>query len=323
MNLGRRAGLTHIALGTSIAIAITAVAALEARASTPPIQTKVLFENQHVRFVEVTVWPGAKTLVAAEPYPAIVAVDAAWPSVTDQPLDPKRSAQEAFGNRGVTPDGEAYPWCQAHSALGPHEVSVKGNFPQHFYRFEYKRIDGENFANNWKAWYPWILDPAPKVKDLGTTPQSGPPYSKQWPFPIVYDAAHAAPANHYVRYEDDHIQLVEVVVRTGETENMHGHPYSSVYANDGAGPTEERGATDVNKTLVPSHGPIWGKRGEAPAGQHYPDCLAAIPEAPHQVSTKQGPPEHFYRLQFKRLDGDDIKTKWRDWYPPVAQSSTK
>ncbi len=316
MNPNDRLKSPGTALGISIAMACAAVNAAPAAT-----QTKVLFEDQHIRFVEVTRWPGEKAPEPAEPYSAVIATDAAWPAVTEQPLDAKTSAHETFGNRGGAANQQPYPWCQTHGALAAREVTVQGNFPQHFYRFEYKRIDGENFAANWKTWYPWILDPAPKVKDLGTTPQSGAPYSKQWPYPLVYDAVHAAPANHFVRFEDDHIQLVEVVVRTGETENMHGHPYSSVYANDGAGPTEERGAVDVNKTLAPAEAPIWGKRGEAPPGGHYPDCLAAIPEPPHQVSTKQGPPEHFYRLQFKRLDGEDIKSKWHDWYPLTAKSA--
>ncbi len=146
-------------------------------------------------------------------------------------------------------------------------------------------------------------------------PQPGAPYSKQWPFPIVYNAVQAAPANHYVRYEDAHVQLVEVVVRPGETENMHGHPFSSVYSNDGAGPTDPVPTGQVNKTLVPGTPPPWGKKGLAPAGSDFPSCLAALPEDPHQVYNPKDVPEHFYRLHFKRIDGEDIKQKWREWYP--------
>jgi hypothetical protein len=296
---------------------LTAVSAASLDAIAAP-REKVLFENQHIRFVEVTRWPGEESAVAAEPYAAVIAVDAAWPSITEQPL----VANEAFGSRGMPPKHQTYPWCQAHSPLTAREVTVTGSFPQHFYRFEYKRIDGENFTANWKTWYPWILHTPPMKKDLGTTPQPGAPYSRQWPFPLAYNAVQAAPANHYVRYEDAHIQLVEVVVRPGETENMHGHPYSSVYSNDGAGPTDPVPAGQVNKTLVPDTPPPWGEKGQAVSGSSFPSCLAAVPEGPHHVYNPKDVPEHFYRLHFLRIDGEDIRTRWREWYPSTNGNSS-
>jgi hypothetical protein len=303
-----RSRLLRAALAASVLLTAASTASLDATAAP---REKVLFENQHIRFVEVTRWPGEKSAVAAEPYAAVIAVDAAWPSLTEQPL----AAKESFGSRGMPPRQQAYPWCQAHTPLTAREVTVTGNFPQHFYRFEYKRIDGDNFTAKWKTWYPWMLDTPPQKKDLGTTPQPGAPYSRQWPFPLAYNAVQAAPANHYVRYEDAHVQLVEVVVRPGETENMHGHPYSSVYANDGAGPTDPVPTGQVNKTLVPDTPPPWGEKGQAVSGSKFPSCLAAVPEAPHQVYNPKDVPEHFYRLHFIRIDGEDIKTRWHEWYP--------
>jgi hypothetical protein len=296
------------------AICGAVVAVVTSLGATAAPQDKVLFENQQIRFVEVTRWPGEKSTVPAEPYAAVIAVDAAWPGLTDPPLDSK----EAFGDRGLPPKRQAYPWCQTHTALAAREITVTGNFPQHFYRFEYKRVDGNDFTANWKTWYPWMLDAAPRKKDLSTAPQSGAPFSKQWPFPIVYSAVRAAPANHYVRYEDAHVQLVEVVVRPGEKENMHGHPYSSVYSIDGVGPTDKLPAGQVNNTLIPDTPPPWGEKGLATAGSDFPSCLAALPEDPHQVFNPADIPEHFYRLHFKRIDGEDIKQKWREWYPRVA-----
>jgi hypothetical protein len=289
-----------------------------AMAGGPAGSERVLFEDPHIRFIEVTRWPGATIFDATEPYPAVVAADAAWPALTDRPSDRSASAMEAFGNRGLPPGKSSYPWCQTHSALTPHTITVTGSFPEHFYVFEYKRVDGDGFSAHWKSWYPWILASPPFKPDLGMTPQSGPAYGGEWPFPLVYDAVHAAPANHFVRYEDDHVQMVEVVVRPHETENMHGHPYRSVYANDGAGPTDPVPPDQVNKTLVPAAGPPWGGargKGVAPQGSSYPDCLAAAPEAPHQVYNPTDVPEHFYRLQFKRIDGRVIESKWRQWYP--------
>jgi hypothetical protein len=293
-------------------------------AAAPAVREKVLFENQHIRFIEVTRWPGAPIAEMAEPYPAIVAVDAAWPALADRALDEKASATEQYGNRGLPPGKRIYPWCQTHSPLTPHAITITGNFPQHFYLFEYKRVDGDGFSANWKSWYPWMLSTPASRTDLGMSAQTGAPYSEEWPFPMIYNAVTAAPANHFVRYEDEHIQLVEVVVRPHETENMHGHPYRSVYANDGAGPTDPVPPNQVNKTLVPAAGPPWGGpdgKGMAPRGSDYPDCLAAAPEAPHQVYNPTEIPEHFYRLQFKRIDGDDIKSQWHRWYPRPVQGT--
>jgi hypothetical protein len=44
-----------------------------------------------------------------------------------------------------------------------------------------------------------------------------------WPYAPAMDAPVAAPKNHIVRF-------LEVVIRPGETEYMHGHPYPSVFA---------------------------------------------------------------------------------------------
>jgi hypothetical protein len=300
------------------------IGARPAIAAGPAARERLLFEDQHIRFLEVTRWPGAPIATAAEPYPSIVAVDAAWPTLTERALDANASVGERSGNRGLPPGARAYPWCQVHSPLTPHTVAVTGKFPQHFYRFEYKRIDGVDFSSNWKTWYPWILTTPPGKPDLGMTVQHGTPFSAEWPFPLVYDAVNAAPANHFVRYEDDHIQLVEVVVRPHETENMHGHPYRSIYANDGAGPTDPVPPDQMNKTLVPVTGPPWGGprgKGNPPRGSSYPDCLAAAPEGPHQVYNPTEISEHFYRLQYKRIDGDDVESHWRQWYPlPVGAS---
>ena len=39
----------------------------------------------------------------------------------------------------------------------PHALHNGGAAPLHYYRIEYKRIDGDGFAANWKKWYPWML----------------------------------------------------------------------------------------------------------------------------------------------------------------------
>ena len=57
-------------------------------------------------------------------------------------------------------------------------------------------------------------------------------FPTQWPYPIALRLVKAAPNNNKLLYEDDHVRLIEVSIRPGETENMEGNPYPSVIAND-------------------------------------------------------------------------------------------
>lgn len=246
---GQRRVSPAVAVGIMACLAICGP--LYAQSGPGGERDQVLFEDSHVRFVEVTRWPGS-VQVPAEPYAAIIAVDAAWPAIS-APRD-----WRAYGTAGHPPHNIGYPWCQTHAALPAQAMQVRGSFPQHFYRFEYKRLDGAGFSTHWREWYPWILAPVPHIADLDHQPQPGKPFSAEWPYPIIYNAITAAPANHFVRYEDAHIQLVEVTVRPEETENMHGHPYRSVYANDGAGPTDPVPVNQQNHTLHPVSAPPWG-----------------------------------------------------------------
>ena len=52
-----------------------------------------------------------------------------------------------------------------------------------------------------------------------------------------------------------------------------------------------------------------------PAGMKWPTCNTMGPQWPHAASDTNEYPTHFYRIQFKRMDGDGIKTHWREWYP--------
>lgn len=39
----------------------------------------------------------------------------------------------------------------------PRKIHNGGNVPVHYYRIEYKRIDGDGLVDNWKQWYPWMM----------------------------------------------------------------------------------------------------------------------------------------------------------------------
>ena len=50
----------------------------------------------------------------------------------------------------------------------------------------------------------------------------------------------------------------------------------------------------------------------------WPNCSTMGPQWPDAASDIAPYPSHFYRIQFKRVDGDGIRTHWREWYPWMA-----
>jgi hypothetical protein len=159
---------------------------------------------------------------------------------------------------------------------------------------------------------------APLRRDTGTSSPSWDPF----------DAVRAAPKNHKVLYEDDHVRLLEVTVEPGETENMHRHPYPSVFAFDAAQPKlrnrfSDGHVSDVgrnfeggDKTLAASGLPAAVRAAMARRNSDLPAALAmgwptamalgADTRGPHQVTNLDTFPHHFYRLEFKKMDGNDI-----------------
>lgn len=273
---------------------------------------KVLFEDAHVRLLEVTHWPGDKVSTPSQSLPSIIAADGPWPALN--------GIVGTNSNRELPTQGKPYPWCQSQGAQPAHSATVTGDFPLHYYRMEYKRIDGDGFAANWQTWY------APMMKDIAQptgpapTMNSGPPLSAEWPFPSAYSPLVAAPANHYLRYSDDHIELVEVFIRPGETEKPHGHPLSSVFFDDGGGfyPVIET----KNEYLRPES-PAFRGTGQTPPGEKYPTCYAANPQWVHSVTVTGKAPQHFFRMHFRRMDGDGIKSKWTALYPKSGAGSAR
>jgi hypothetical protein len=177
-----------------------------------------------------------------------------------------------------------------------------------------------------------MLEPLKPVTDLVPGPQLGKPFSKDFPYPLAYDSYKAAPNNHYLRYEDGHVRFIEVVIRPGEKENMHGHPYPSVFAFDGApifarqtagASTNERprGRDTPLDPNSPFNSPTGGSAA-APEGYTAPSCTTMDPQSPHQAQNLADVPIHFYRIEFKRIDGEEFKTKWRQWYPEMAKQAT-
>jgi len=301
-----------------------------------PNDYKLRYEDQHVRLVEVVVRPGETENMHTDPYALVIASDAVAPSkLTD-------TAPAPVAGQGPAPKGMEFPTCATMGPQPAHAMTNNDTFPLHYYRVEFKRIDGEAYKTHWQTWYPWMLDPIKPVRDVAP-PADAKPFSAAFPFPIAYDSYIAAPNNHYMRYQDDHVRFLEVTFRAGERENLHGHPYPSVFAHDIGGPAIPTANADGalpepglhrNPDGTPLHSSVGdikldpdsplngqgGGRGPAPAGMEWPTCNTMAPQAPHKAYNGNPYPTHFYRIEFRRLDGEGIKTHWKEWYPWMAQS---
>jgi hypothetical protein len=283
-----------------------------------PKNHKVRYEDAHVRFLEVVIRPGEKENMHGHQYPSVFVYDndvlgMKGSNVFAKADDPMNNDRFKKAGSAPAPQGAQFPTCKTLAPEAPHAVTNTDSYLQHFYRLEFKRIDGDDIKTNWQTWYPWMLQPLKPVKDLVPGPALGKPLSKEWPYPLAYESVKAAPNNHYLRYENDRIRLIEVVIRPGETENMHGHQYPSVFAYDsslGAG-----GNAFLNPSDPLNNDGTKGGQAPPPVGALYPTCRTLGPEAPHAAHNDDTYPVHFYRIEFKRIDGEGIKTHWKQWYP--------
>ena len=155
----------------------------------------------------------------------------------------------------------------------------------------------------------WALMPTAVALTAG---EQAPRNEWGYNFPASLDAEIAAPAVHRVRYSDDHIMLMEVANPPGYAMQMHGHPYPSVFARS-SGSTHLGGGGPSDQYLEPNG----GRNGEhwhsapPPVGTPSLECTAADPQAPHRPMNHGAVPQHFYRIEFKRMGEDASATRQR------------
>jgi hypothetical protein len=129
-----------------------------------------------------------------------------------------------------------------------------------------------------------------------------------WRWPDSMDAPNAAPKNHKVLFENDHVLLLEVTIQPGEQEKLHGHKWPSVFLFDAPQPKLVDHIAEDN-----SNHPVPNREFEN-VDWYAPQCVTMGPQAPHQVTITDTFPQHFYRLEFKKMDGKSIEAMTH--YPP-------
>lgn len=311
---------------------------------------RVLYADDRIMFLEVTNPPGLDVHMHGHPYASVfvrdsggggggaaaggaggaganansaantannaTAAGAAAGGLNDAVLDPKSEFNGQGWGNGPPAKGTRFPTCTTSPPQAPHKPINRGMAPLHFYRVEFLRLDGDDIQTHWKDWYPEMTQPAKPVKDLARGRALGPNFSEQWPYPIAYDSINAAPNNYKLLFEDGHLRVLEVTIRPGETTPMHGHPYPSVLAFNAISGDP---SLITDKKLDPAS-PLNGEgAGTAPPPSVFnmkvPICVDMAPQAPHAIHNGGAVPLHYYRVEFKRVDGTDFATHWRQWYP--------
>ena len=296
-------------------------ASYDAEIADPDVH-RVLFENENIMFLEVANPPEFDVKMHGHPYPSVFARDTGGGQstsgihLTETHLDPSSPFAGKGWGQGLPPSGLQFPRCTTAPPESPHKPINHGAIPAHFYRIEFRRLDGEDLGSHWKEWYPWMLKTPTPVPNLQPGPPLGPNISEQWPFPLAYDSVVAAPNNYRLLYEDGHVRLLEVTVRPGETTPMHGHPYAAVLAFNAVLPDP----SEIADTKLAPDSPLNGQgAGHAPPPSVFnmkvPTCTTMSPQAPHAIRNNGAVPLHYYRIEFKRVDGDAFQSHWREWYP--------
>lgn len=101
------------------------------------------------------------------------------------------------------------------------------------------------------------------------------------------DAVRAAPDNHDVLYEDDHIRVLSVTLRPGIPEPLHHHRYPSVFVIDRLVPLRDFDV-DGNEVQLP-----------IPPVFDMPLVLQMPPQDLHSVLNEGTAPFHGTRVEFK------------------------
>jgi hypothetical protein len=121
--------------------------------------------------------------------------------------------------------------------------------------------------------------------------------SENWSYPDSLDAAVASPSQYKVLYDDIAVRLLEVTLLPGQKEGKHADHWPAVLIFDTA-PGKIRRQSDNGKTLDIDSSKDKDLDGPLPVLVRVP------PAAPHADENVGTTPEHYYRVEFKKLKFD-------------------
>lgn len=110
-------------------------------------------------------------------------------------------------------------------------------------------------------------------------------------------------------FEDDVVRLFEVSLAPGSDGQAAAVRYPSVLAVD-----TQRAFDALDAAAGPGVG-----RSLAPTGLSMPRCLTLDADSRLVLRNPSAAAIHYYRLEFKRIEGDALKDRWREWYPFMAE----
>jgi hypothetical protein len=115
------------------------------------------------------------------------------------------------------------------------------------------------------------------------------PVAQGCPWPDSLDAVAAAPGNHKVLLENEHVRVLDVTVQPGEREPLHAHCRSSVMYIMHEGLYRD----------YDSRGQLLEAVEIAPPPSTYPMTLWLDPQAPHSVHNLDPSPTRLLRVELK------------------------
>ena len=113
---------------------------------------------------------------------------------------------------------------------------------------------------------------------------------REWPWGPELDAVAAAPESHRVLLENEHVRVLEVVIRPGEKEPAHTHPWPSVMVADSPARIRYYNSEDrpvfehpEDRKMPTDLGADWTE----PEGLHAVECIDEVPFHAIRVELKQ------------------------------------
>jgi quercetin dioxygenase-like cupin family protein len=216
-----------------------------------PENHKVIFENEHVRVLEVTIAPHSKEPIHAHCWPSTLYIQQAGDAI-----DRDANGKILFDSRQLKVKPKV-PFVEWTPAEAPHSVENLDDLP-----LKLIRIENKVATNRSQETCPW---------------------------PTNLDAVKAAPETHKVIFENEHVRVLEVTIAAHSKEPIHTHCWPSTLYIQQIGDIIDGDANgkilfDSRQLKVKQNAPfvLW----TPPEGPHSVETLDDLPMKLIQIENK-------------------------------------